>query len=69
MTKLAEFFERSGAPKQVAFAKELGISEGYLSRLISGQSQPSLPLAVRISNRTGVPIEQLLAEPRTETSA
>jgi len=33
---LAAFFKRKGAPKQVDFAKALGMDVTYLSRLISG---------------------------------
>ena len=65
---LAEFFDRPGAPTQVSLAQELGISEGHMSRIISGQAQPSLPLAVRIADLSGVPVESLL-KPAQEASA
>ncbi len=37
-------------------ATRLGISPSYVSMLISGQRQPSLALALRLSEETGVPV-------------
>jgi len=56
---LAEWVATCGKT-QGEIASTLGISEGHLSHLIYGGRQPSLPLAVRISELTGVPIESLL---------
>jgi transcriptional regulator with XRE-family HTH domain len=40
---------------QRAFAAELGISEAHLSAVLSGHDSPSLDLAVRIEDITGIP--------------
>ena len=40
---------------QSALAAELGISNAHLSELLSGQKYPSLTLASRIQNITGIP--------------
>ncbi|MDP3766688.1 MAG: helix-turn-helix transcriptional regulator, partial [Dehalococcoidia bacterium] len=39
--------------RQVAVAKDLGISKDHLSRLSSGRSRPSLALAQKITDYTG----------------
>jgi transcriptional regulator with XRE-family HTH domain len=60
LTALAQWFERSGHTQR-AIAERLGVTEAHLSRLISGERQPSLPLAVKISELTGVPASDLLS--------
>ena len=37
---------------QVAFAKQIGITPGYLSSLLSGRKKPSLEIAAHISRET-----------------
>lgn len=56
---LADFFEQTGTTQQ-ALAGKLGIQSSYVSLITSGQRQPSLKLALRISEETGVPIETLV---------
>lgn len=43
-----------------AMAKLLGVSSAHLSMILSGQRTPSRKLAQRISERTGIPILNLL---------
>lgn len=43
---------------QSAFAAELGISNSHLSELLSEQTTPSLSLAARIENVTGIPARE-----------
>jgi transcriptional regulator with XRE-family HTH domain len=55
---LAAFFGED-RPGRASVAKKLGISESYLSLLVDGKRTPSLPLALRISKLTGVPVDAL----------
>ncbi len=41
-------------------AGELGVSQGYLSRLRSGQRRPGPALAARLGARTGISVLELL---------
>lgn len=43
-----------------AMAKLLGVSSAHLSMILSGQRTPSRKLAQRISERTGIPVLNLL---------
>jgi transcriptional regulator with XRE-family HTH domain len=61
MTELARWFERS-AYSQREIADQLGITEGHMSRLVTGDRQPSGKLAVRISELTGIPERSLLRD-------
>lgn len=56
---LAEYKEKSGLSGRV-LARELGISEAYLSQVLSGQRSLSKKLAQKISEKTGIPILNLL---------
>lgn len=40
-------------------AKELGVTRTHVSLVLSGKSVPSLPIAARIADRTGVTLDQL----------
>jgi transcriptional regulator with XRE-family HTH domain len=42
------------------FAKEIGISQGYLSRLRSGKRRPGAAVATRLAARTGIGLLELL---------
>jgi transcriptional regulator with XRE-family HTH domain len=42
------------------FAKEIGISQGYLSRLRSGKRRPGAAVAARLAARTGIGLLELL---------
>lgn len=59
---LADYFEQTGT-SQRALARQLGISKAYISLITSGDRQPSLPLAIRIVELTGVPMESLVVAP------
>jgi transcriptional regulator with XRE-family HTH domain len=65
---LSEFVAHWWTGTQTELAARLGISEGHLSHLIAGNRQPSLTLAVRISELTGIP-EKALMQPRPTTDS
>lgn len=44
---------------QTQFASDVGITQGYASKLITGTGSPSLALAVRIARSLGVQVEEL----------
>lgn len=43
---------------QAALARELGLGQGYLSMIETGQREPSLAVALRIKKITGLPVEK-----------
>ncbi len=51
---------------QKAFARELGISAGYLSQLEMGLRQPSRQLLQRIADTFGASLDYLLREEKVE---
>ncbi len=63
---LSEFFMKNPELTQADMARLFRVSEGYLSRLRAGTRQPSLPVALRISDATGVPVRALIS---TESAA
>lgn len=66
VSNLTEFFA-SGAMSREMAAKTLGISRGYLSQIEHGKRRIPLPLALRVRELTGVPLESLL--PRSAESS
>ncbi|MCR9236181.1 MAG: helix-turn-helix domain-containing protein [Alphaproteobacteria bacterium] len=50
---------------QLDVSRQLGVSQAYLSQLLSGQRRPSLELAVRIEQMTGgtVPASSWVDDP------
>lgn len=52
--------KRTGKTQQW-LADQLGVERSYISRLASGDRQPALDLALRISELTGVPVEALVS--------
>lgn len=61
--RLADYRDRSRL-KQYELAELLQITDAYLSQLLSGVRRPSLTIAVRIENTTGVPAESWLLTKR-----
>jgi transcriptional regulator with XRE-family HTH domain len=59
ITNLSQYKEKKGLSGR-EMARELGISESYLSEVLSGQRSLSKKLAQRISEKTGIPILNLL---------
>lgn len=53
---------------QSAFARELGISTGYLSQIEMGLRKPSRALILRIADKFGASLDYLLREGRTPTA-
>lgn len=45
---------------QERFARRLGISQSYMSKIISGKAEPPLTLALRITKAARVPMESLV---------
>ena len=56
---LADYKDKKGLSGR-DLARELGISEAYLSQVLSGQRSLSKKLAQRISALTGIPVLNLL---------
>lgn len=56
---LNDYIRRRGITART-LARELGISDVFLSEIRHGKKVPSLPLAVQIVTRTGVTYESLL---------
>lgn len=52
--RLRAYMARQGL-KQVDLARELGMSQPGLSRILKGQWRPGLKVAVRIERATGIP--------------
>jgi plasmid maintenance system antidote protein VapI len=60
---LHEWLDRTGTQQQT-LAKIIGIADSTLSMLLRGSRRCSLPLAMRISEITGVPVEKLVEWPK-----
>jgi len=58
-TSLADYKDKRGLSGR-GLARELGISDAYLSQVLSGQRSFSKKLAQRISVLTGIPVLNLL---------
>ena len=54
-TLLREWLDRSKQNQRV-FAGKLGVSDPYLSQILSGQRRPKLELLMTIEAVTGVPV-------------
>lgn len=54
--RLAKYIERSRL-KQCELADLIGITDSYLSQLLSGRRSPGLSNALKIEAETGVPVE------------
>jgi len=65
---LADFLQGEGII-QATLAKRAGITQGHLSFIISGDRTPSLPLALKLSRLTNVPVETLVGKLHTESVA
>ncbi|XUM21020.1 hypothetical protein ACRAVF_27030 [Bradyrhizobium oligotrophicum S58] len=52
---------RRGA--QVQFARDIECSESHLSLVLKGKRNPSYALAQKISGKTRIPIDRLMAPP------
>lgn len=54
--RLAAYRDRSRL-KQTELATLLGMTDSYLSQVLSGRRRPGLDTALRIEEQTGVPVE------------
>jgi DNA-binding XRE family transcriptional regulator len=69
--KTGEFADREGvAMNQNAFAELVGVVPSQVSQIETGERRPSLALAVRISELTGIPVSGLAAfeKPKMEAA-
>lgn len=55
---LKTYFDESG-DTQVAFAKRINRSQSWVSRVVSGETEPSIQEALLISKMARVPLESL----------
>lgn len=60
MMTLAEYMAEKNI-KDAPLAKEVGCDRSMITKIRRNQATPSLHLAVKISQYTGVPIENLIA--------
>lgn len=60
---LHEWLDRTGTQQQT-LARLIGIADSTLSMLLRGSRRCSLPLAMRIADITGVPVEKLVEWPK-----
>jgi DNA-binding XRE family transcriptional regulator len=70
--KTGEFAEREGEAKnQDAFAGMVGVVPSQISQIETGERRPSLALAVKIAELTGIPVSDLAAfgKPKMEVAA
>lgn len=65
---LTEFFEHGSVTRQ-DLAGRLGITRTYLSMIENRKRRIPLPLALRIRDLTGVPLESLLPQVPEEGAA
>ncbi len=65
---LREYFD-AGIESQRSFAARLAISPSHLCRIVAGDKLPSLPVAVRIAEAAGIPVESLLASSHEKPTA
>jgi transcriptional regulator with XRE-family HTH domain len=56
---LAQYLKQSGITQQ-EFADILGVSQSYISRVANGIQEPSLEMALQISEKANIPIESLV---------
>jgi DNA-binding XRE family transcriptional regulator len=47
---------------QKELAQELGVTPQHLNAVLKGRVRPSLKLAIRISQATGIPVKKLVPE-------
>lgn len=67
MMTLAEYMVEKNI-KDAPLAREVGCDRSMITKIRLNQATPSLPLAVRISQYTGVPIENLIKSKETEAA-
>lgn len=70
MSNLALHLAERGI-SQTAFARQLGVHQSVVSRIVRGEIKPSLPLAVKIARETegAVPVELWVDTPSRDTAA
>lgn len=55
--------------RQVDLAAQLGITQAYMSKIKDGISEPPLPLALKIADLTGIPLESLIRKNRLKPAS
>lgn len=60
--QVVAWLERSRM-NQREFAREIALTEAHLSQILTGKRRPGLPIAVRIEDRTGIPVRSWLPQP------
>ena len=55
-------FRKEQSLSKAALAKLVGVSRSYMARLENGERNPSLTLAAKLSETTGIPIGQFVKE-------
>jgi transcriptional regulator with XRE-family HTH domain len=58
---LLAWIKRSKLTQRV-FAAEISLTDAHLSQILTGKRRPGLPIAIRIEDRTGVPVRSWLPQ-------
>ena len=66
-SSLHEWLDRSGKT-QKWLAQQAGMTEPHVSMLLRGSRRCSVDKAIRLSKLTGVPVENLVEWPRTQSA-
>jgi len=67
MRALREYLERTGTT-QAAFAKIIGVSQPTIANLVNGVHLASAAVLKRLSQKTGLSVDELLADDKPMTS-
>ncbi|HMJ85233.1 MAG TPA: helix-turn-helix transcriptional regulator [Vicinamibacterales bacterium] len=59
---LKTYFAETGET-QLEFARRYQRSQNWVSKVVNGQIEPAIRVALRISRETGVPLESLACRP------
>ena len=58
---LAGYFAQTGRTQE-SLALKVGVTPHYISMIAAGMRTPKLPLAIKISDYTGVPLHSLIRD-------
>lgn len=56
--RVLKVLARTPGKSQNDLAREIGITPAYFSMILSGDRRPSLPIAIKLEQFTGIPAEE-----------
>lgn len=65
---LQAYLEANGL-NQADVAKKAGITQQYLSMILSGERTPSLPVALKLARIGNIPVESLMGDVHMDVGA